>query len=71
MEALISGIYILLSCCNEKIFHILGNFLDQIVVKPNVKHLFCGKFNVNFYHKEKNQTTNVHLANKWINTGKT
>ena len=53
------------SCPNEKTFQTLGNFLAEIYMKQDVKHMLCGDFNVNFFHKgiKFNQLTSILLAN--------
>ena len=34
-------------------FSTLGSYLDEIVLKPNTKHILCGDLNINFFHKGK------------------
>ena len=38
---------------NEATFSTLGSYLDEVVLKPNTKHILCADLNINFVHKGK------------------
>ena len=52
-EIVVTFVYIPPNCTNEATFSTLGSYLDEIVLKPNTKHIFCGDLNINFFHKGK------------------
>ena len=52
-EIVITCFYIPPNCTNEVTFSTLGSYLDEIVLKPNTKHILCGDLNINFFHKGK------------------
>ena len=52
-EKVITCVYIPPNCTNEATFSTLGSYLDEIVLKPNTKHIHCGDLNINFFHKGK------------------
>ena len=56
-EKVITCVYIPPNCTNEATFSTLGSYLDEIVLKPNTKHIHCGDLNINFFTKEKNMTS--------------
>ena len=44
----ITCIYVPPSCVRDHTFEKLQNYLTQLVIKPDSKHLLCGDFNINF-----------------------
>ena len=52
-ELVITCVYIPPNSTNEATFSTLESYSDEIVLKPNTKHILCGDLNINFFHKGK------------------
>ena len=63
-EIVITCVYIPPNCTKEATFSTLGSYLDEIVLKPNTKHILCGDLNINFFHRGKkyDQLISTHSA---------